>query len=33
MTCYEVIGDDNLYLVENFDPEEKVGHGVKIEKG
>jgi len=37
-TGYEVIGDDDLYLVENLDPEEnvvahkKVGVEVKIEK-
>jgi hypothetical protein len=36
--CYEVIGDDDLYLVENLDPEENVDDdknvedGVKIEK-
>jgi len=34
----EVVGDDDIYLVENLDPEEKidsdkkVGDGVKIEK-
>jgi hypothetical protein len=33
---YEVVGDDDLYLVENLDPEEpiankKVRHGVRFE--
>lgn len=35
---YEIIGDDDLYLIKNLDPKEKVvankkvGDGVKIEK-
>lgn len=31
--CYEVIGDDNLYLVENLDPEENVDAGKNVEDG
>jgi len=32
-TRYEVIGDDDLYLAENLDLEEKVGSHVKVGDG
>jgi hypothetical protein len=30
---YEVVGDDDLYLVEDLDPEEKVVSDKKVEDG
>jgi len=30
---YEVVGDDDLYLAENLDLEEKVGSHVKVGDG
>ena len=31
--CYDIIGDDDLYLVENLNREEKVLTGQKVEDG